>query len=196
MVLVSKIHEYIKGEKMNIYKKIITISKNFLEAKVKKSGNNKYAGFKYFTLDDLEPVLINLMDEYNLYIEFNFNESSASATIINIDNPEETRVITSPMPKLDLKGANSIQEMGGQQTYMRRYFLLNIFHICEPDLFDATIGKYDEEIKLQIKSKLKKIVENGKTTKNEILEKFPEIKKIESLNMNQLKCLNQKIKTE
>lgn len=180
---------------MNIYKKIITISKEFLSAKVKKSGQNKYAGFKYFTLDDLEPVLINLMDKYNIYVEFNFLETSASATVINIDNPEETRVITSPMPKLDLKGANQIQEMGGQQTYMRRYFLLNIFHICEPDLFDATLGKESSSsLKEKIREKLHSLLSQGNITPDKLKEKYPEIQSMEKLNAHQLKSLYEKIK--
>lgn len=178
---------------MNIYKKIITISREFMETRVKKSGHNKYAGFKYFTLDDLEPVLINLMDKYNLYVEFNFSDTSAKATIINVDAPEETREITSPMPKLDLKGANAIQEMGGQQTYMRRYFLLNIFHISEPDFFDATLGKEEQELKEKIKPKLKKLVDGKIMTVKEINDKFPEIKMLDKLNLNQLRELNRKI---
>lgn len=181
---------------MNIYKKIIIISKEFLEANVKKSGQNKYAGFKYFTLDDLEPTLIRLMDEYNIYIEFNFEEHSATATIINIDQPEEIRILKSPMPKLDLKGANPIQEMGSQQTYLRRYFLLNIFHISEPDFFDATMGKKEQELRNKIKAKFNEDVKSGKTSAQDIYNFFPEAKQINSLSYEQLTELYKKVVME
>lgn len=178
---------------MNIYKKILTISKEFMETNPKKSGQNKYAGFKYFTLEDLSPLLIRLMDKYNLYIEFNFSETSAKATIINIDAPEETREITSPMPKLDLKGANAIQEMGGQQTYIRRYFLLNIFHISEPDFFDATLGKDEKEIKEIIKTKIRKTVKEGEMSARDINAQYPELKHLDKMNIKELRELNSKI---
>ena len=39
----------------------------------------------------------------------------------NTENPSETITFTSPMRDLELKGANSMQSLGGEETYQSRY---------------------------------------------------------------------------
>ena len=44
----------------------------------------------------------------------------AILTIINSDNPDQIETYSCDVKELDLKGANSIQNYGGVQTYLRR----------------------------------------------------------------------------
>ena len=41
---------------MSIYKKIQTVKQKILEANLKKTGENTYAGFKYYELADFTPT--------------------------------------------------------------------------------------------------------------------------------------------
>ena len=43
---------------MNIYEKLTVAKKTILEANLKKSGENKFAGFKYYELSDITPKII------------------------------------------------------------------------------------------------------------------------------------------
>jgi hypothetical protein len=48
----------IGGQTMNIYEKVQKIKLELLEANIKKSGNNKFSGFKYYELGDFMPHII------------------------------------------------------------------------------------------------------------------------------------------
>ena len=62
------------------------------------------------------------------------------------------------MATLSLKGANEVQNLGGCQTYSRRYLYLNAFEIVEHDYFDAIQGK-ETESETAIKAK-KQVLNN------------------------------------
>ena len=61
-------------------------------------------------------------------------------TVINTDNPNEVITFTSPMRDLELKGANSMQSLGGVETYQTRYLYIQLLNIVESDSFDAVSG--------------------------------------------------------
>ncbi|MFR3182163.1 MAG: ERF family protein [Clostridia bacterium] len=144
-------------EKINIYKKIQKVKKELSERELKKSGKNTFSGFEYYELGDFMPSIIELCDKYGLFTKIDFVDNKdikyvdientyvkeevkvgevAKLTIINIDNPEEIEVYTCDVKELSLKGANSIQNYGGVQTYLRRYLYMNAFDIVEADTFD------------------------------------------------------------
>ena len=124
----------------NIYSKLNKIKLEFNARNVKKSGNNKHSGFDYYELSDIQPVLTELCDKYNVYQYISFDDTVASLILVNVDEPEQRVVFTSPMREISIPGANAIQSLGGIETYQRRYLLLMAFDITEPDLFDATAG--------------------------------------------------------
>lgn len=164
---------------MNLYEKMNIVKTKFLEANVKKSGENKFAGFKYYELSDIIPTLIKLCDEVKLFTKISFNNELATLTIVNIEKVEETIEYTSPMRELELKGCNSIQALGGTETYQRRYLYLTAFDIIENDMFDAKSGTTDNEEKLATSKQVDYIVEHATTSQvKKILDKF----KIESLD--------------
>jgi hypothetical protein len=65
----------------------------------------------------------------------------ATLEIINVENPTEKEIYTSPMEELELKGANKIQALGGTETYQRRYLYVMAFEIVEHDALDPIVGK-------------------------------------------------------
>lgn len=142
---------------MNIYEKIQKVKEDFLAKNIKKSGQNKFAGFSYYELSDITPPLIELCNKYKLFTAFRFTNEEAILEIVNIEEPKEVQLYSSPMEELELKGCNKIQALGGTETYQRRYLYMAAFDIIEADLFDKTSGISDE--KLITKEQIKKLGE-------------------------------------
>ena len=128
----------------NIYTKLMEVRVNFHKLELKKSGLNKFAGFKYYELSDFLVPATKLLQEANLCPIITFNNELATMTLINGDNPEEQIIFTSPMRELELKGTNAIQNLGGIQTYLTRYLYIQLMNLVESDLFDSTSGKDDK----------------------------------------------------
>ena len=125
---------------MSIYKKIQIVKQKLLEANLKKSGENRFAGFKYYELGDFTPQIINLCNEVGLFTKVTFDNEKATLIIINSDKPDQKEEYTSPMRDLELKGCNQIQALGGVETYSRRYLYMSAFDIIENDMFDLQSG--------------------------------------------------------
>lgn len=131
----------------NIYIKLQNARVKLQKSDLSKSGENKFAGFKYFELGDFLPRINEIMQEEKLCSYINFSETKATLTIINAENPDEKIEFNSDAPELQLKGTNAIQNQGGKITYLRRYLYMNAFEITENDLFDAVSGKDTGKVK-------------------------------------------------
>ena len=132
-------------EKKNIYQKLMEVRTNFHKLELKKSGHNKFANFKYFELGDFLVPATKLLNEIGLCPIITFTEELAKMTLVNTDNPGETIEFTSPMRDLELKGANSMQSLGGVETYQTRYLYIQLLNIVESDSFDRVSGTDDNK---------------------------------------------------
>ena len=132
-------------EKKNIYTKLMEVRVAFHKLELKKSGLNKFAGFKYYELGDFLVPATKLLQEANLCPMISFNNDLATMTLINGDDQSEQITFTSPMRDLELKGTNAVQNLGGVQTYLTRYLYIQLLNIVEADVFDATSGKDDKD---------------------------------------------------
>ena len=130
----------------NIYTKLMEVRVAFHKLELKKSGHNKFAGFKYYELGDFLVPATRLLQEANLCPMISFNNELATMTLINGDNPEEQIQFTSPMRELSLKGTNEIQNLGGIQTYLTRYLYIQLLNVVEADSFDAVSGRDDKSV--------------------------------------------------
>ena len=138
-------------EKKNIYQKLMNVRTNFHKLELKKSGHNKFANFKYFELGDFLVPATKLLNEEGLCPIVTFDNEVAKMVLVNTDNPSETIEFTSPMRDLELKGANSMQSLGGVETYQTRYLYRQLLNIVESDSFDAVSGKDDHISEKQVK---------------------------------------------
>ena len=171
----------------NIHRRILNISAKFKNSKIKKSGYNKFSGFNYFELSDIQPVLIDLMLEEGVGAIYSIDEKVAEATFINLDDPKDRATFKVPMGEANLKGTQDMQNKGACITYARRYLLLLAFNIVEPDQLDAVSGdpKFKvenkkvkeipntEEIQNKVRSILNSLVKTGLATTSELMQKFP-----------------------
>lgn len=121
----------------NIYQKLIELRKEFHALNLKKSGKNKFAGYEYFELKDFVPEAVQLCHKHKALPIFNLDDTQATLTLINTEEPSEQIVFTSPVADASGKGQLPIQSLGSQQTYLRRYLYLNLLDIVESDGIDG-----------------------------------------------------------
>ena len=126
---------------MNVYQKLNNARHKFHSTELKKSGHNKFAGYKYFELGDFIIPALNIFDEVGLTSIISFTKDYADMRIINVEKPEETIVITSPMSSAALKGCHEVQNLGAVQTYLRRYLWVAALEIVEHDAIDSAPAK-------------------------------------------------------
>ncbi|HBK3236382.1 TPA: ERF family protein [Clostridioides difficile] len=133
----------------NIYIKLMDVRVKFSKLNLKKSGENKFANFKYFELADFLPQATGLLEEVKLCPIVTFTNDYATLTLINGENPTEQITFTSPMRDLQLKGSNELQALGGIETYQTRYLYIQLLNITENDSFDAVSGKNEAKNNVQ-----------------------------------------------
>lgn len=116
---------------MNLYQKLLKARAMFLEADVKKSGKHMKLTFKYFELDDIVPTAIRVFGEVGLIPVVNFTADTATMTIIDTDNSEDSVTFSAPFiqgePIVSNAGnqvTSAIQTLGASITYMRRYLYM------------------------------------------------------------------------
>lgn len=129
----------------NIYEKLQIMRVELQQKNIKKSGKNKFVGYDYYELADILPPINELQAKYKTCSFVRFNKDEAILTIVNSEQPDEREEFTSPMAELTLKGTHPIQNLGGIETYQRRYLYMTAFEIVENDYFDATQGKNDQD---------------------------------------------------
>ena len=126
--------------KMNIFQKLLKARALFLIANVKKTGKNMHLQYMFYKLEDIVPVILKIFEELGLIALITFTDDVATMTIINVENPEETIVFTSPMRDGEVKGQLPIQALGSVETYQRRYLYLAALDIVETDGIDEAAG--------------------------------------------------------
>lgn len=125
---------------MNLYKKLQKARIALQNTALKKSGLNKFAGFKYFELGDLLPHINNIFDDLGLFSAFNIKNDLATLTIVDIDKTDSAIQFTSPVAEAGVKGTTPVQSLGAVHTYLKRYLYLNALEIIENDMLDASVG--------------------------------------------------------
>ena len=146
---------------MNIYKKLQTARVMLQELNLKKSGLNKFAGFKYFELGDFVPYINNIFEELGLMSAFNIHNDIATLTIVNTDKPDEMVVFSSPTADASVKGTTPVQSLGAVHTYLKRYLYVNALEIIDGDVLDAAVGsgKLNTERKKELVERITKLIE-------------------------------------
>lgn len=144
---------------MSAHKKLMQARIKLQSIELKKSGQNKFAGFSYFELGDFLPAVQSIFAEVGLCGVVSYSNEYATLKIFDVDNPSDPIVILSPMAELVLKGTHPIQNMGAIQTYQRRYLWMTALEIVEHDQLDATVG---EPVKSEPKPEPKPVVKPPK----------------------------------
>jgi len=129
----------------SVHRKLSEARKQFHTLELKKSGKNTFAGYEYFELGDFLVPALQVFDAIGLGATISFTADLATMTIRDLDNPEDTIEITSPMGSAALKGCHEVQNIGAVETYQRRYLWVAALEIVEHDAIDKTTGKEKPE---------------------------------------------------
>jgi len=106
---------------------------------LKKSGHNKFAGYRYFELTDFLPSVNSIFAELGLCHTLEFTSELATMRVIDTKDGGCAK-FTCPMASAQLKGCHEVQNLGASITYITRYLLVMALAICEHDALDATTG--------------------------------------------------------
>lgn len=172
----------------NIYEKLALSKLQFGNANIKQTGINRFVGFKYFELADIVPVANVILAENGLVFYVKYNNDFAIGTLVNCNNPSETIEFTSPMRELSTVSntgknkMNELQGLGAEQTYQKRYLYYMLFDVVEADVFDATLGKEEQNEKPVIVKQ-----PASKETRQEMKQELAENSPVTELQKNSIK---------
>lgn len=192
-------------ENKTLNESIIEIRVKLQNAKLKKSGKNKFAGFEYFELADFLPKLNELMLDEKVNDRFYIKDNYAT---LELQKGNETNTYTMPFVLFDtpvnkkynkdldeyinVKSMQDIQYLGALNTYYKRYLYLNAFGITDGEIIDSMdnselgdskkIVKTKEELKIQ-KSQVEIISKYYKDENLKKLLKNNNLKKLEDMSL-------------
>ena len=144
-------------ENKNLNESIISIRVKLQNAKLKKSGKNKFAGFDYFELADFLPKLNELMLEEGVNDRFYIKDDYAT---LELQKGEKINTYTMPFilfetpltykkdkagnfiknkegDYIQVPSMQDIQYLGALNTYYKRYLYLNAFGITDGEVIDS-----------------------------------------------------------
>lgn len=168
---------------MNVFEKLNEARLQFQNANVKKSGQNKYAGYTYYELADMLPAINKIAKDLKFCCVVNFTSDLAALSFVDCENNEKID-FTSPMASANLKGAMEVQNTGAVITYIKRYLYQNCFEIVESDMLDGTM---DSNAKDEAEELIKQVREKMNTMSDEQLEYTN--KAISERNVSKLKTI-------
>ena len=125
-----------------------------LSLKKDRSVRYKEVRFEYITGESIVGQLKPLLVEYDLFLKFNVGKVSDSVeyegvlTICDVNDVNQYETYTMQSPGV-LMNNNALQGAGALRTYMKRYLLLDAFHIVDAKndieglLFDSKHGFVD-----------------------------------------------------
>jgi len=172
--------------KLNIYQKLQKSRVELQQKKLKKTGVNKYSNYTYFDLGDFLPAINEICNNNGLTPIFQFTSTLSTLTIIDSDNVENKVEFSTPIEIASLKGCSNIQNIGGTQSYARRYLYMMAFEVAEADMIDGgvEIDQDAENAKKKIDKSsvfvIKKLLEETNSDQEKFLN-YMSVKKVEDI---------------
>ena len=155
----------------NIHAKLAAARAEFHQLELKKSGHNKFAGYKYFELADFVVPGMSVLANHQLVPVISFAEHLATLTLTDTESGEQL-AITSPMSSAALKGCHEIQNLGAVQTYLRRYLWVTLLEIIEHDALDSSEPVVTRLVTKAQAKKLSQLIESLPPEKGETVAKW------------------------
>ena len=133
--------EAIDWSEKNVFAKLIEARRRFLEAPIKKTGVNRYAEFKYFTLEDIVPAKTQIFNDLGLVDVVTFEADRAYLDLYSVSDLSDPIRFSSPTAPDESLIKNPIQKVGAIETYVRRYLYMLMLDIIETDVIEETTDK-------------------------------------------------------
>lgn len=136
-----------RNTEMNVYRKLNEARLRFHSLQLQKSGENKFAGYKYFELGDFLIPGMQVFEAVGLCGVVSFPGGDARMDIVDVDKPEDRITIFSPFGSASLKGCHEVQNIGAVETYQRRYLWMAALEVVEHDVIDSSEPVKEEKKK-------------------------------------------------
>jgi hypothetical protein len=170
---------------LNIYEKLQKARVELQKSELKKTGHNTYSNYYYFELGDFLHKINELMFENKFTAVFDYKVDPCTLTLINYEKVDEQIVFSMEKIVPALKACNELQNVGGSQTFIRRYLYIMAFEISEQDLVSKQEITEEDELKMteniridKIKLGIIKDLMAKAETSEESMCKYYEIKKV------------------
>lgn len=144
---------------ISILSKIAT-ARNFIKAqKLRKDATNDYSNYNYFTPEFIGKLVTDASVEANILCLFNLKKDElgyfGELTIYDLENGESI-ISVMRTEKPIIKATNETQQMGGMNTYTKRYCLMSFFDIEDNTIdFDYTNNPSNTSNNQQVTSQKK-----------------------------------------
>lgn len=125
---------------MSVYKKLQEARVKLHSTQLNKSGENKYAKFKYFELGDFIPQVTEIFNKVGLCGVVSFTQDTAYLTVHETEG-DGYITFTTPLVYASVEKTQPIQNLGSTHTYIRRYLWLMAMEIVENDVVDSVEPK-------------------------------------------------------
>ena len=125
---------------MSVYKKLQEARVKLHSTQLNKSGENKFAKFKYFELGDFIPQVTEIFNKVGLCGVVSFTQDTAYLTVHETEG-DGYITFTTPLVYASVEKTQPIQNLGSTHTYIRRYLWLMAMEIVENDVVDSVEPK-------------------------------------------------------
>lgn len=99
---------------------------------IKKDGRNTFSNYDYFTPEIVSKLVNDACNESNLICVFSLKQDNLGyyGEVVTTDLESGEQLITEMRTdRPDIKATNVTQQMGGMNTYAKRYALMSLFDI-------------------------------------------------------------------
>jgi len=125
---------------MSVYKKLQEARVKLHSTQLNKSGENKFAKFKYFELGDFIPQVTEIFNKVGLCGVVSFTQDTAYLTVHETEG-DGYITFTTPLVYASVEKTQPIQNLGSTHTHIRRYLWLMAMEIVENDVVDSVEPK-------------------------------------------------------
>ena len=125
---------------VGVYKKLQEARVKLHSTQLNKSGENKFAKFKYFELGDFIPQVTEIFNKVGLCGVVSFTQDTAYLTVHETEG-DGYITFTTPLVYASVEKTQPIQNLGSTHTYIRRYLWLMAMEIVENDVVDSVEPK-------------------------------------------------------
>ena len=129
-------------QQMNITEKLLEARKLIKETSIQKEGTNKFSKYDYFTPSQVSELVNTVCQELKIITLFSLRKDEyglyGSLVIQDTENIENQIGFFMYTEMPSITATNMTQQMGGCETYTKRYMLMSAFDITDNNLdFDS-----------------------------------------------------------
>lgn len=182
----------------------LALARAFIKSKrLSKDGKNEFSKYNYYTPEYVDSLVTEACNEANLICVFNLCADQhgyyGEVTTYELETGESlVTIIRTEKP--NITATNATQQMGGMNTYTKRYALMSLFCIEDNTIdFDAQDNRQDQAPKAEDNRKWLNKFKMDKVTLTDEWIKAVEVLKNKSFTLAQIEAkykVNKDLKKE